>query len=129
MRIQNSNNYAATEIIGAILIIIIALIVSAFIYTQVLPFEIPTDKANVHVMGSVQDDGYLVLEHMGGATLDNYEILLTKNGETKLFQYNDPWEIGEQIRVSLETLPGFDSYDIHVTVFHPKESSSVSEFG
>ena len=118
MNIQNNQDYAVTEIVGAILLIMIALIASAFIYTQVLPFDIPTDETNVHIMGQVQENGYLVLEHMGGATLDYYEILLTKNDETQLLKYEDnPWEIGEQIRLSLETLPGFDSYDVHVTVF------------
>ncbi len=118
MNIQNANNYGAAEIVGAILIIIIALVVSVTIYTQILPFEIQTDDSTVHIMGNVVDDKYLVLEHMGGETIDYYEILLTKNGETQLLKYeDDPWEIGEQIRISLETLPGFDSYDIHVTVF------------
>jgi hypothetical protein len=118
LNIQNVNNYGATEVVGAILIIIIAVVVSAFIYTQILPFDIPTDDTNVHIMGNVQDDGYLVLEHMGGATLDYYEILLTKNDETQLVSFeDDPWEIGEQIRLSIETLPGFEYYDVHVTIF------------
>ena len=118
LNIQNIQDYAVTEVVGAVLIIIIAVTVSAFIYTQVLPFEMPSDEVNVHVMGQVQDDGYLVLEHMGGATLDYYEILITKNDETQLFKYeDDPWEIGEQIKVSLESLPGFETYDVHVTVF------------
>jgi hypothetical protein len=118
LNIQNIKDYAVTEVVGAVLIIMIAVVVSAFIYTQVLPFEVPSDDVNVHVMGQVHDDGYLVLEHMGGTTLDYYEILITKNDETQLFKYqDDPWEIGEQIRVSLESLPGFETYDVHVTVF------------
>jgi len=92
----HANNSAASEIIGGLLIVFIAIVVSISIYTQVLPVPIPSPEPNVHLMGYVTEDGTVIIEHMGGETIFSYEIFVSQSNETNIYKYeNNPWEIGE----------------------------------
>ena len=59
-------SHAVSQIIGAILLLFIALVAGALIYNQVLPISLPSTEPNVHLMGYVTEDGVAIIEHMGG---------------------------------------------------------------
>ena len=88
------SNIAVSEIVGAILLVFIAVVVSATIYTQMLPVPLPPPESNVHLMGYVNDNGTAIIKHMGGETLFSYEIdLYNSNGTTAVSKYeNCPWK-------------------------------------
>lgn len=92
----HANDSAVSEVIGGLLIVFIAVVVSISIYMQMLPVPIPPSEPNVHLMGYVTEDGAVILEHMGGETLFSYEIYVYESNETNIYKYeNSPWEIGE----------------------------------
>ena len=96
-KVLRVNNIAVSEIVGAILLVFIAVVVSATIYTQMLPVPLPTPEPKVHLMGYVNDNGTAIIKHMGGETLFSYEIHLNKINETTIVSKyeNCPWQIGE----------------------------------
>jgi len=118
LHLFRSNTDAVSEIVGGILIVFIAVVVSATIYTQMLPVPLPPPEPNVHLMGYVNENGTAIIEHMGGETLYSYEIQLNKiNEATSVYKYeNCPWEIGES-----KTPPGAsnisENSEVRVLVF------------
>jgi len=69
-----TDEYAVSEVVGAVLLIGVAVIVFVSIYHFVLPVPLPSHEPNVHLEGYVTEDGSVVLEHMGGEALASYEI-------------------------------------------------------
>jgi len=72
--ISFSEEYAVSEIVGGLLLILIALMVFSVIYLYVFPLPIPPPEPNVDLMGYVTDDGIAVIAHMGGEVLSAYKI-------------------------------------------------------
>jgi len=95
--IFHTNNRAISEVIGGSLIVVIAVIISVTIYTQLLPVPIPSPVPNIKLMGYVTEDGTIIIEHMGGETIYSYEIFVAHLNNTNIYKYeNSPWEIGER---------------------------------
>ena len=113
----HANDNAVSEIIGGILIVFIAVVVSVSIYIQMLPVPIPSIEPNVHLMGYVTEDGTIILEHMGGETLSSYEIYVFESNETNVYKYeNSPWDIGEH-KTPPNSSPLTENDEIKITVF------------
>lgn len=100
-----ANDYAASEVIGAVLLIIIAVVVAALIYFQTLPVPLPPHEPNVDLMGYV-DHGTATIRHMGGESLPAYEIYVDGDSYYKHENNGDSWEIGENL-----PLPGYTLLD------------------
>ena len=95
-------NYAVSEVVGGLLLILIALMVFSVIYLYLFPLPLPEAESNVDLMGYVTDDGLAVLAHMGGESLSSYKIDISYLNGTLIssISYENPydaWEIGEHI--------------------------------
>ena len=94
------DEFAVSEVVGAMLLVLIALIAFAAIYMYVFPLPIPAPEPTAKLKGYVTDDGTAVLEHMGGESLSAYRIDVRQMDgtliDTTTYQNeNDPWEIGK----------------------------------
>ncbi len=104
-----ANSYAVSEVIGATLLVLIAVGAAASIYTQMLPVPIPPSEPNVHLMGSVTENGNILIEHMGGEILDSYDVYV--NGTNVYTNPDDEsLDVGEIIPSSFPTLLDEDDY-------------------
>ncbi len=100
--ISFSDEYAVSEVVGGLLLILIALMVFSVIYLYVFPLPIPPAEPNVDLMGYVTDSGLAVLAHMGGNALSSYRIDISYlNGtlisSTSYENPDDTWKIGEYV--------------------------------
>jgi hypothetical protein len=96
IRILQKNPYAASEIIGALILVVIAVAAAVVIYNQMLPVPLPTPEPNVHLRGYVTEQGNIIIEHMGGDTLYTYEVYV--NGSFYAQNpANTPFSIGDKI--------------------------------
>ena len=66
-----ANSYAVSEVIGATILVLIAVVAAASIYSQILDDPIPRTEPNVELMGYVSENGDVFIEHMGGEVLDD----------------------------------------------------------
>ena len=73
-RFQICNDYAVSEIVGGIILVFIALVVFSVIYFNVMSKEYNDSHTNVDIVGSVNDEGLIVLEHKGGDVIKNYKV-------------------------------------------------------
>lgn len=110
MKIKKSNR-AVSEIIGAMLLLLIAISVFSLIYFQVLSDEGPENKTIVKIGGRIEGTN-VVLEHQGGEPLElDTEISITIGG----IKYEGPvgdwlddknedgvWNMGERMLFSFE---------------------------
>jgi len=100
--ISFSEEHAVSELVGGLLLLLIALMVFSVIYLYVFPLPTPPPEPNVDLMGYVTDDGIAVIAHMGGEALSSYRIqLLYMNGtlisSTSYQDLDDAWGIAECI--------------------------------
>lgn len=110
MKIKKSN-MAVSEIIGAMLLLLIVVSVFSLIYFQVLSDEGPENKTIVKIVGRIEGTN-VILEHQGGEPLElDTEISITIAGveysgvvENWLNDKNDDgaWNIGERMLFSFE---------------------------
>ena len=93
-----SDNYAISELVGGLILVVIAVLSFALIYTYVMPSS-PEEKINVQISWGLNDDGDIVLHHKGGDTVDEYEISISYPNGTFIGSesYRAPWKIGEDI--------------------------------
>jgi hypothetical protein len=92
----SSNKTAVSEIVGAVLLVVIALGVFAIIYSQVFPVKLPGPEPHVQLAGYVDETGMVVLEHIGGEELSEYQIYATQSdGMRNKTSSTTPWRIGE----------------------------------
>ena len=92
----SSNKTAVSEVIGAVLLVVIALGAFAVIYTQVFPVKLPGPEPHVQLAGYVDGTGMVILEHIGGEELAEYQIVVTQSdGAHNKTSSNSPWRIGE----------------------------------
>lgn len=92
-----SSNYAVSEVIATMLLILIAIAAFSVIYLN-FNFPEPDYKTPVKIWGEVNDNGNIVLHHKGGSSLENYKIIIryASNGTligSKTIQ-GDNWSIG-----------------------------------
>jgi hypothetical protein len=89
------NRDAVSEVIGAILLVVIAVAAFAIIYSQVYPVKLPSPEPHVQLAGYVAYNGTVVLEHIGGEELKNYKVLVEQSdGSHKSIYKTTPWQIG-----------------------------------
>jgi len=94
------DGYAVSEVVGAVILLLIAVIVFATIMLYIFPLPIPPPEPNVKLSGYVNNYGFAVIEHMGGESLENYRIVVKKLDGTLLStttykNEKNPWKIGE----------------------------------
>jgi hypothetical protein len=100
---QKNNNYfnscAVTELVGGLLLIVIAILAFSAIYLYVFPLPGPVEESHVRLAGYVNNGGLIIIEHMGGESLISYKInILNENGALiNSTLYDNIWEIGEII--------------------------------
>ena len=68
MKIKKADE-AVSEIVGALLLLLIALAVISLLYAYVLSYPLPNPAPNVKISGSLEGDN-IVLLHRGGEALD-----------------------------------------------------------
>jgi len=98
--ISFSEEYAVSEVVGGLLLVLIAVMVFSLIYVYVFPLPFPQQEPNVDLMGYVTDEGIAVIQHMGGESLSNYRIdIRDENGtliDSTLYDDSEaPWCVGE----------------------------------
>jgi hypothetical protein len=92
----SNNSNAASEVIGAIILVLIAISAFGVIYYQFFPVPLPSADPHVNLAGYVTDDGRVVLQHVGGEELDTYTIRVEQSDGPRVYRFdNDPWVMGE----------------------------------
>ncbi len=94
------DGYAVSEVVGAVILLLIAIVVFATIFMYVFPLPIPPAEPNVKLSGYVNNNGAALIEHMGGESLKDYRIIIreldgTLINTTTYHNEENPWEIGE----------------------------------
>lgn len=119
-----ANDYAVSEVIGATLLVLIAVVAAVSIYSQMLPVPIPTPEPNIKLMGYVTENGEVIIEHMGGEVLRDYEVFV--DGES--FYTNpdgDYLDIGGTIPSSIA--PTLDENEqVRIAVYALNDDSTKS---
>ena len=135
MKIKNSNR-AVSEIIGAMLLLLIVISVFSLIYFQVLSDEGPENKTIVKIVARIEGKN-VILEHQGGEPLElDTEISITIAGveyrgaiENWLNDKNDDgvWNIGERMLFSFEyNLSRLGEYqEVDITAIDAKSDSVI----
>jgi len=115
-----STNYCAvSEILGGILLVVVAIIIFSIIYTYVFPLPVQTNEPNSKLIGYVNNAGVPIIEHIGGKSLPSYKIDI-RNLDGSLIesnQYYSSWEIGEYNLLSGVPLSSADD-KIQVIVYN-----------
>jgi hypothetical protein len=99
--ISFKNSYAVTEIVGGILLIVIAVVSFVAINQYIYPdLDYPDDR--IDIIGYVRDDGVAVLEHIGGKCVTSYFVKVydingTFIGSKEFRGLDSPWSIGKCI--------------------------------
>ncbi len=119
-----ANTYAVSEVIGATLLVLIAVVAAVSIYNQMLPVPIPSPEPNVHLMGYVTENGNVIIEHMGGEILDSYEVYVN-DINVYINPEDEPLDIGEIIPSSFPTLLDEDDY-VQIAVYALNDDGSKS---
>jgi len=132
---------AVSEIVGAVLLLAIAIAVFSVIYMNVLSDEGPNPETFATIVGKIEAED-LVFEHRSGETLDlDSKVILTVGGERQppktlselldqSSQQDGVWNIGERLVWSLQNL-GIGPEE-HVRVegeVFDKESNSLVFWG
>lgn len=90
---------AVTEVIGSLLLIIVAVLVFSAIYLYMFPLPNLTADTHVKIDGYVNSNGFVILEHVGGESFSSYRIDVKDINGTLLdsITYTDEeWGIGEK---------------------------------
>ena len=119
------NEHAVSEILGAMLLLFIAVMAFSLIYFYLVSDDGPAPQTYVYLEGAI-DGQNITLTHMGGESLDaNDTISFTVNKTTNSCRikdylndtnHNGKWDFGEQIRnnftVSLRFMDRFESIGV-----------------
>ncbi len=120
-----ANSYAVSEVIGATLLVLIAVVAAASIYSQMLPVPIPPPEPNVQMMGYVTEEGEVIIEHMGGEILDSYEVYID-GASVYINPENEHLDIGDTIPPSITPTLENDSEQIKITIYALNDDASKS---
>jgi hypothetical protein len=89
-------SYAASEVIGAIILVLIAISAFGVIYYNFFPVRLPAPDPHINLAGYVTDDGRVMLQHVGGEELTTYTIRVEQSDGPHIYHFdNDPWVMGE----------------------------------
>lgn len=106
INIAFKGDYAVSEVVGGLLLVLIAVISFSVIYMYFFNPLGPEYDASVKIEGSVSDDGLVVLEHVGGNPLESYKVVVLYTNGTPIGSKtceDDYWKIGEY-RYPLENI-------------------------
>jgi hypothetical protein len=120
-----SKNYtAAAEVIGAIILVLIALGAFAVIYTQIMPVKTPSPQPHILLKGYIADNRSVMIEHVGGAPLISYKIRTEHKDRTPTLSYyeNQPKTIGQYLPLH-DYLSEYET-EIRVTVWSVESDGS-----
>ena len=116
--ISFKTNDAVSEIVGGLILILIALITFSAIYMYLFP-DLPLADPNVKLVGYVNNDGYIVLEHIGGESLSKYSINISYPNGTSAEANYEKWCIGEikypQTSMPLLTVDDWIQVNVYTT--------------
>ncbi|MBE3120957.1 MAG: hypothetical protein IMZ53_16655 [Thermoplasmata archaeon] len=120
----SDNSYAASEVVGAIILVLIAVGAFAAIYYQVFPVPLPSADSHIKLMGYIDDERNVVIEHVGGEALISYKILsVRENGSASMSIYeNQPLMIGKRLPINKTLL--YNESQIRVTVWSIQKDGS-----
>lgn len=95
------DNNAVSEVVGGILLVLIAVMSFAVIYTSLFP-DMPSVDKNIKLVGYVTDEGVAVLEHVGGGSISSYRVEVryingTLINSTSYITPDSSWTISECI--------------------------------
>ena len=126
------SDYAVSEVVGGMILILIAVSAFAAIYIYLLP-EGPEVNVSVDIEGTVSDEGLVVLEHAGGQILESYNVVVYDSDGTSIGSkecFNDNWKIGEY-RFPLENITDIklinDSICLRISVYNINKDSSKQQ--
>jgi len=127
--ISFSDEHAVSELVGGLILILIALVTFSAIYMYIFPLPIESATSNVKLMGYVSDEGVAIIEHMGGNALSSYKIdVRYTNGTlintTTYREVKDPWEIGEKIYPPTDMCLLTEENKVRITVYSIHDDSS-----
>lgn len=116
--VVSNNHYAVSEIVAGLLMVCLAVVAFSSIYVFFI-YPAPDVDIPVTIYGDVNNQGLIVLEHMGGVPIESYRLVLKHypNGTiigTNQFN-NDFWEFG-QFRYPLALLNITDTVLVNQTV-------------
>jgi len=119
-----NSDYALSELIGGLILIMIALITFSAIYMYVFPLPLPSAEVNVQLVGYVDNTGNAVIKHMGGESLDTYRVNVKYVNGTLIDStaYNNKWTIGDEY-CDIPTLSN-ETDKVHVIIYCIKKDGS-----
>ncbi|MBE3137780.1 MAG: type IV pilin [Thermoplasmata archaeon] len=117
----SDNSCAASEVVGAIILVLIAVGAFAAIYYQVFSVPLPSPESHVKLQGYVTNDGKVVLEHVGGEPLTSYEIYVDGQLENQSNSYS--WVIGECYLPNIDALKTTNDR-VRITVYSNMKDGS-----
>lgn len=91
-------DYAVSEVVGGLLLVVVAVISFSVIYAYFFHPLDPHYDTSVKIEGTVNDDGYVMLKHVGGNPLESYKIVIRYPDGTYIGSkedLDDYWKIGE----------------------------------
>ena len=118
--ISFKEEYAVSEVIGALILVLIAVVTFTAILSYVFPLPLPDAEANTKLMGFVDDQGYIVVEHIGGEPLLNYKITVGEVGGSIIdtTTYEDTsWSIGERVTPTINVPLIEEDDELQITVY------------
>ena len=122
----SNNGYAVSEVVGATILVLIAVGAFAAIYSQVFPVKLPGPEPHVQLAGYVTDTGRVVLEHIGGEELVDYRIIVEQSDGPHTYSFNnDPWEIGECYYPTLNSTLFDEEKQVKITVYDVMRDGST----
>ncbi len=91
-----STSHAVSELVGGLLLVVIAILAFSAIYSFVLPLPNADFQQHSKLIGYVRMDGVIQVEHIGGESITAYRIDVKDINGTLLgsSSYNDTWCIG-----------------------------------
>lgn len=112
------NTYAASEIIGGILLLAIAILAFSAIYSFVFPLPVNDTQVHSKLIGYVELDGTVELKHIGGKPITSYRIDVKDVNDTLIGSndYDTSWSIGEKI-IPVSTKLLSNDEKLHIIVY------------
>lgn len=135
MKRKNSsfkNNYAVSELVGGIILVLVALLIFTSIYLYIFPLPIQVDTPKPDLYGYVTQNGQIAITHQGGNPIQKYKIDIRNLNNTlissKTYNPQKPWRIGETIHPSDNIYLLSEEDQVKVQIYQQKEEKYVQIF-
>lgn len=103
MKINNSykGSYAVSEVVGGLFLIVMAILSFSVIRLYAFP-DLAEPNEKIDLQGYLTDDGYVLIEHIGGKNISNYRVIINDlSGKyvdsIEHKNLDPPWSIGSSI--------------------------------